>query len=95
MKQKSEFAKHFKRDWELHIFMLLPVIYLAVFAYYPMFGVQIAFKNFQAALGIFGSPWVGLRHFRTFFNSYQFSRVIRNTIFISLYSLVASFPLSI
>ena len=95
MKQKNEFIKHFNRDWQLHLFILLPMIYLAIFAYYPMFGVQIAFKNFQAGLGIFGSPWVGLRHFRTFFNSYQFIRVLKNTIILSFYSLVAGFPLPI
>ena len=95
MKQKSLFAKHFYRDRQLYLFMLIPVIYLAVFAYYPMFGVQIAFKNFQAARGIFGSSWVGLRHFRTFFNSYQFPRVFKNTIILSFYSLAAGFPLPI
>ena len=75
--------------------MLLPMIYLIIFAYYPMYGVQIAFKNFQAGLGLFGSPWVGLRHFRTFFNSYQFFRVVKNTLIISFYSLAAGFPLPI
>ena len=95
MKQKSVFVKNFRRDWQLHLFMLLPVIYLAVFAYYPMFGVQIAFKNFQAGLGIFGSPWVGLRHFRTFFDSYQFVRVIKNTLILSVYGIAAGFPLPI
>jgi len=95
VKQNKEFTKHFSRDWQLHLFMLLPMIYLAVFIYYPMFGVQIAFKNFQAGLGMFGSPWVGLRHFKNFFNSYQFIRVVKNTFIISLYSLAARFPLSI
>ena len=95
MKPKNEFIKHFHRDWQLHLFMLLPVIYLLVFAYYPMYGVQIAFKNFQSAHGIFGSRWIGFRHFQTFFNSYQFGRVVSNTVIISLYTLAASFPLSI
>ena len=95
MRHKGEFARFFKRDWQLHLFILLPIIYLIIFAYYPMFGLQIAFKNFQAGLGIIGSPWVGLRHFRTFFNSYQFVRVVKNTFLISIYHLAVGFPLAI
>jgi len=60
-----------------------------------MFGIQIAFKNFQAAKGIWGSDWVGFLHFKTFFKSFYFDRVVRNTIIISLYSLVVNFPLQI
>jgi putative aldouronate transport system permease protein len=95
LKKKGEFTKNFRRDWQLHLFMLLPMIYLLIFAYYPMFGIQIAFKNFQPAKGIFGSPWAGFRHFRTFFDSYQFIRVVRNTLSLSFYSLAAGFPLPI
>jgi putative aldouronate transport system permease protein len=75
--------------------MLLPLLYLLIFAYYPMFGVQIAFKNFSPARGIWGSPWVGLRHFKTFFSSYQFPRVMKNTLILSLYLILAGFPLPI
>jgi putative aldouronate transport system permease protein len=89
------FIRHFKRDWRLHVFMLLPLLYLLIFAYYPMFGVQIAFKNFSPAQGIWGSPWVGLRHFKTFFSSYQFPRVMKNTLILSLYLILAGFPLPI
>lgn len=85
----------FKKCWQLHLFMLLPVVFILIFAYYPMFGAQIAFKDFSAAKGIWGSPWVGLKHFKTFFNSYQFVRVITNTLRISLYSLIVGFPLPI
>ena len=75
--------------------MLLPVIYILIFAYYPMFGVQIAFKDFNPGKGIWGSPWVGFKHFVTFFKSFQFKRVITNTLRISLYSLIIGFPLPI
>lgn len=85
----------FKRKWQLHLFILLPVIYLLIFSYYPMLGVQIAFKDFQASLGIWKSPWVGLKHFQTFFDSYMFSRVVGNTLKISLYTIITEFPLPI
>ncbi len=85
----------FKKHWQLHLFLLLPVVYVLIFRYYPIYGVQIAFKQFNPAKGILGSPWVGLTHFKTFFKSYQFKRVITNTLSISLYSLLAGFPLPI
>lgn len=85
----------FRRKWQLHLFILLPVIYLLIFSYYPMLGVQIAFKDFQASLGIWQSPWVGFKHFQAFFDSYMFSRVVGNTIKISLYTIVTEFPLPI
>ena len=94
-KRGGGFKKRFIRDWRLHVFMLLPLIYLAIFSYYPMFGVQIAFKNFSAARGIWGSPWVGFRHFITFFSSFQFNRVVSNTIILSFYEIIAGFPLPI
>ena len=79
----------------MFLFLLPAVVYILIFAYYPMFGVQIAFRNYQPRGGIWNSPWVGLKHFEKFFKSYQFSRVITNTLAISFYSLFASFPLSI
>ena len=75
--------------------MFLPLVYLAIFAYYPMFGAQIAFKNYVSARGIWGSEWVGFRHFITFFTSFQFNRVMVNTLVLAFYLLVASFPLPI
>ena len=57
-----------------------------------MYGVQLAFKDFVATLGITGSPWAGLVHFKKFFNSFLFWRVITNTLGISLYELALGFP---
>ena len=88
----GRFKKNFIRDWRLHVFMLPPLLYLLIFQYYPMFGIQIAFKDFIAAKGIWGSPWVGFLHFRTFFSSYQFGRVISNTLLLSFYLIIAGFP---
>lgn len=87
--------KKYGRYWQLYLFLLIPVVYLFVFAYIPMTGVQIAFKKFNYLGGIWGSPWVGLANFRKFFNSYTFSRVIENTLRISLYDIIAGFPFPI
>ena len=91
----KKFLRNCGKRWQLFLFLLPAVVYILIFAYYPMFGVQIAFRNYQPRGGIWNSPWVGLKHFEKFFKSYQFSRVITNTLAISFYSLFASFPLSI
>jgi len=87
--------KKILRNYELYIFILPALFYFLIFHYGPMYGIQIAFKNFIPTKGIWGSPWVGLKHFRNFFDSYYFSVLIKNTIGISLYSLVAGFPIPI
>lgn len=84
-----------RRCWQLYLFLLLPVVYLIVFKYVPMVGIQIAFRQYAPRLGIWGSKWVGLDQFEKFFNSYQFERVFFNTLKLSLYSLLAGFPLPI
>ncbi len=83
------------KRWQLYLFLLPPVIYILIFAYYPMFGVQIAFKDFTAAKGIWGSEWVGFKHFEKYFSNYMFERLIVNTLRLSIYGLVTSFPLAI
>ena len=65
--KKRGFARDFLRQWQLYAFFLLPLLYLLVFCYYPMLGLQIAFKNYSAVLGIWNSEWTGLKHFITFF----------------------------
>ena len=92
---KTALGRRIARNWQLYLFLLLPVAYLLVFHYYPMLGVQIAFKKYSARLGIWGSPWVGFKYFIKFFNSTQFTRVVGNTIKLSFYSILAEFPLPI
>jgi putative aldouronate transport system permease protein len=76
--------------------MVLPVLaYYVVFSYFPMYGAIIAFKNFSPGRGILGSEWAGIQHFTSFFSSFYFFRVVRNTILINLYALVFGFPLPI
>ncbi|HIV28957.1 MAG TPA: sugar ABC transporter permease [Candidatus Ornithocaccomicrobium faecavium] len=84
-----------KRDWQLYLFLLVPVAYILIFAYYPMLGIQIAFKDYSVAGGIWGSEWVGLEHFIKFVDSYQFERVIVNTLRLSIYSVLCGFPFPI
>ena len=83
--------KKIRRHWELYVVMLPALIYLIIFKYVPMYGVVLAFKNFNLSQGILGSPWCGFQHFREFFSSYEFSRLLINTLGISIYNLVASF----
>lgn len=68
---------------------------MLIFTYYPMYGVTIAFKDFSPTLGIGGSPWAGLKYFKQYFNSYQFTTTIKNTLVISVYSIAVTFPLPI
>ncbi|MBP1990336.1 ABC transporter permease [Paenibacillus eucommiae] len=81
--------------YQLYLLILLPLTYIIVFQYFPMYGLQIAFKNFIATKGISGSPWVGLKHFEQFFNSPFFWIVIKNTLILTLYGLIVGFPIPI
>ena len=83
------------QDKAYYVFLLPAVIYLIIFSYYPMYGVQIAFKNYKGYLGIEGSKWVGFLHFENFLNNDGFWRYFSNTLGISIYSLIAGFPLPI
>ncbi|MFC9712317.1 ABC transporter permease [Paenibacillus sp. NPDC056933] len=94
-KRQHPFIKSLKKHWELYLLVLPPVLYLLIFKYIPMVGVQIAFKDFSVVKGIWGSPWVGFKHFEAFFDSPNFWLLIKNTIGISFYSLLAGFPIPI
>lgn len=89
------FKRALRRDWQLLLLCLLPVTYYIVFHYIPMYGVQIAFKDFRAVDGIWGSPWVGFEHFERFFDSYQFWPLLKNTLALSFLQLLVGFPIPI
>lgn len=93
-KRGKSFKKNLLLNWQLYVFLLPALTYFFVLHYIPMYGVQIAFKNFIATQGITGSPWIGFDHFERFFNSYYFWRLLKNTLIINLYQLVL-FPLPI
>jgi len=83
------------RHWQLYLLLLPVILYFAIFHYAPMYGIQIAFRDYSLKGGITGSPWVGAYYFERFFRSYYFKRLIQNTLGISLYQLTVGFPLPI
>jgi putative aldouronate transport system permease protein len=86
------YRRDFVRNRYIYL-MLLPVVaYFIIFHYIPLFGAQIAFRNFSPQRGLFKSPWVGLQHFRDFFGSYYFVRLLRNTVLINIYDIIFGFP---
>ncbi|WP_051571776.1 ABC transporter permease [Ruminiclostridium cellobioparum] len=98
IRKSNSLAKHFKGTWQLYTLLLLPIIFLAVFNYYPMYGAIIAFKNYNIRAGILGSPWAdnfGLANFIRFFGNYNFIECLRNTLWISVYTILVSFPCAI
>lgn len=84
-----------KRGWQLYLMLLIPLAWLVIFQYGPMYGAQIAFRNYLPGMNMWESPWVGLENFNKFFNSYMFWRVLRNTLWISFYTLLVGFPIPI
>lgn len=87
--------KKIKKHWQLYLVFLIPLAYIIIFHYVPMYGVTLAFKDFSPKKGILGSNWVGMSHFNTFFRSPSFWKLIVNTLSISTYSLIAGFPVPI
>jgi len=81
--------------YEFYIMLAIPMIWYVVFKYVPMYGIQIAFKDFSASRGIMASPWAGLKHFERFFESSYFWELLLNTVSLSLYSLLIGFPIPI
>lgn len=94
-KKKGNIIDTIKKDWSLWTFCLPGIILTFIFSYIPMYGVQIAFRDFSAKRGIWGSKWVGFKHFTRFFNSPYFGTTIKNTLILSLYGLIVSFPIPI
>ncbi len=99
MHKKAPYIKRLGKDivnnWILYVMILPVILYVILFCYVPMYGVTLAFKAYRIKDGILGSPWVGLSYFSQFTRSYSFWNLIRNTLGISLYSLLVDFPLPI
>jgi ABC-type polysaccharide transport system permease subunit len=97
-KNRNVTRKYLLRHWELYLMLLLPVIVIIIFNYVPMGGIIIAFKDFKLRKGMFGSPWAdqyGLANFIRFFSNYNFSSTLRNTLILSIYSLLVNIPCAI
>ncbi len=99
MRKKNPYIKRLGKDivnnWILYVMILPVILYVILFCYVPMYGVTLAFKAYRIKDGILGSPWVGLAYFSQFTRSYSFWNLIKNTLGISLYSLLVDFPIPI
>ena len=93
--KKKSFNKTVLARWQLYLMCLPAVVYILLFAYKPMYGILIAFKNFKIKLGVWDSPWVGFDNFERLFNSYWFPVILKNTVLISGLSIILTFPLPI
>ena len=96
--KKNQGLRYFRNHWQMYCMILPPIILLLIFAYGPMYGVIIAFKNYKATLGILGSPWAdnyGFYNFIKFFKNYNFIECLRNTLVLSVYSLLVTTPCSV
>ncbi|WP_274364264.1 ABC transporter permease [Paenibacillus thermotolerans] len=82
----------FVKQWDIQLMVLPPLALIFVFSYIPMYGVLMAFQDYNIFGGFFASPWVGLKHFEMFFTAPEFGRVMRNTIVISLLKFCIGFP---
>ncbi|WP_020620321.1 ABC transporter permease [Paenibacillus daejeonensis] len=91
----EEARKSVRKHWQLYLVIIPPLLFFAIFKYYPMLNAVLAFKDYNVTLGIWGSPWVGLRNFQLFFDNPMFWPLVRNTILISGYLLLAGFPVPI
>ncbi len=92
---KKSLANRIFNHWEFYLMLFPAVVLVFIFKYVPMYGLQLAFKDYNAAIGINASEWVGFEHFIDFFSSYSSSRIIWNTIILSLQSIIFTFPIPI
>lgn len=94
-KKRVNMKMNMKNYWQLYVMLLPALIYLLVFHYLPLYGIQVAFRDYRLVDGVMGSPWVGLKHFRKFFDAYYFERLIKNTLVLNINYLLWSFPFPI
>ncbi|MBO0991918.1 ABC transporter permease [Bacillus sp. SD088] len=92
---KKKLWKQILKRHQLYLMLLLPMAWYVIFTYGPMYGLQIAFKEYLPMNGFWGSEWIGFEHFKRFFSSYYFWRLIKNTVTIQLFSLIIGFPIPI
>ncbi len=93
--RQAPLLQRIRQSWQLYVLLAPGIIYLAIFKYWPMYGAQIAFRNYNPIDGFTGSPWVGLKHFERFIDSYQFERLLTNTLSVNMLGLLIAFPVPI
>lgn len=91
-KKQPYFIRQIRKNKYLYMIFFLPILYYILFHYWPMYGITIAFKDYNIVRGISGSPWVGFKHFEKFLTDPYFWKLVRNTLLINVYGLVWSFP---
>ena len=94
-RRPGRLARSFRQYWQLYVLVIPPIAYFAIFQYVPMANAVIAFKDYNVVDGIWGSDWAGFTHFERFFDNPMFTTVVKNTFLLSLYALIASFPIPI
>ncbi len=87
--------KSIKRNWFLYLMLSVPIVYVIIFKYMPMVGLQIAFKDYRVVDGMFGSPFAGMKYFEMFFNSPNFWPVLKNTVILSTTNILVAFPFAV
>ena len=92
---RKSLGKRMLESWQLYLLLLFPIVLTIIYKYIPMYGIQIAFRDYVPSRGFTGSEWVGWRWFERFFTAPTFGRMIKNTILLSLFSLLWSFPIPI
>lgn len=91
----EKIVRHFKRTWVFYVLLLPALIDVFVFHYIPMYGVQIAFRRYKASMGVWGSPWVGMKYIRQFLEAPNFWQLLQNTLYLSGLCLLFTFPIPI
>ena len=94
-RKKLNPGKAFLRDWQLWVMILPAALYILIFCYGPMYGLQLAFKDYNFSKGITGGDWAGMKYFMQYFTSPMFIPTIRNTFVIAFFSLICGFPIPI
>ncbi len=95
LRKKNSIGKRLIKYWPLYLMLLPCIIYYILICYIPMGGIVLAFKDYSFRKGIWGSPWVGLRYFNTFFNSFDFTRLVKNTLKVGFMKTILEFPFAI
>lgn len=93
--RRNRLWKRISVNWRLYLLLIPVLMYYILFHYLPMYGVTLAFKQYDARLSIFGNDWVGLKYFKQFFSAYGTRDIITNTLVLSIYGIVAGFPVPI
>ena len=93
--KKQPLTKRLVRYWPLYVMLIPCIVYYALICYVPMAGSVLAFKDYSFKKGIWGSPWIGLKYFKTFFSRYDAPRLIKNTLTVGVIKCILEFPFAI